>query len=108
MAVLHLPRFGLDIAPGREQVTVRVAGELDIATGPRLHGAVEDLRASGSSAIALDLGELTFIDSTGLALLLDLCGGGGGNDGDVAIVVSCPTLERLLIVSKLEHALPRR
>jgi anti-sigma B factor antagonist len=107
VAVLHLPRFGLDIVPDRRQVTVHIAGELDIATGPRLQDAVEDLRASGWSAIALDLGDLTFVDSTGLALLLELCGGAGGDGGEVAIAVSCPTLERLLTISKLEHALPR-
>ena len=107
MAVLHPPRFGLDIVPDRAQVTVRVAGELDIATGPRLHDAVENLRACGWSAIALDLGELTFIDSTGLALVLALCHGPAVDGGEIAIAVSCPALERLLTVSKLEHALPR-
>jgi anti-sigma B factor antagonist len=108
VAVLHPPAFDLDIVPDRQQVTVRVAGELDIATGPRLHDAVENLRACGWSAIALDLGDLTFIDSTGLALLLELCGVAGGDSGEVAVAVSCPALERLLTVSKLEHALPRR
>jgi anti-sigma B factor antagonist len=107
VAVLHQPRFDLDIVPDRVRVTVRVAGELDIATGPRLHDAVENLRACGWSAIALDLGELTFIDSTGLALLLALCRVPAVHRGEVAIAVSCPALERLLTISKLEHALPR-
>jgi anti-sigma B factor antagonist len=98
----------LDIVPQRAQVTVRVSGELDIATGPRLCEAVEDLRASGWRVIALDLGDLRFVDSTGLALLLELCGGAGGDGGEVAVAVSCPALERLLTVSKLEHPLPRR
>ena len=107
MEVLQLPRFGLDIVPNRAQVTVRIAGDLDMATGPRLHDAIGDLRASGWSAIALDLGDVTFVDSTGLALLLELCRGGAVDGGEVAIAVSCPTLERLLTISKLEHALPR-
>ena len=52
MEVLQLSRFGLDVVPDRIQVTVRVADELDMATGRRLHDAVNDLRASGWSAIA--------------------------------------------------------
>ena len=107
MEVLELPRFGLDVVPDRARVTVCVAGELDMSTGPRLHDAVEDLRAAGWTAIALDLGELTFIDSTGLVMLLALCRPAEGDRGEVTVAVSCPKLERLLTVSALEHALPR-
>ncbi|HWK26139.1 MAG TPA: STAS domain-containing protein [Solirubrobacter sp.] len=44
-------------------------GELDIVTAPRLSALVDALRAR-RHAVALDLSEITFMDSTGLATLL--------------------------------------
>ena len=86
---------------------MRVSGELDVASAPRLREAVEDLRASGWRVIALDVGGMTFVDSSGLAVLLEVRRAAAADGGEVAIAVSCPALERLLTVSKLERAVPR-
>jgi anti-anti-sigma factor len=52
-------------------MTVRAAGELDAATGPILREVVQACCAhDGISRFALDVRELSFIDSTGLAALL--------------------------------------
>ena len=53
---------------GVSRVVVR--GELDIATVPRLRDALTDVQASGAREVALDLSGVSFIDSTGLHLLL--------------------------------------
>jgi anti-anti-sigma factor len=45
-------------------------GELDIATAPELIAMLTRLRRLGR-AVALDLAEVTFIDSTGLTALID-------------------------------------
>ncbi len=45
-------------------------GELDIATAPELAGMLERLRRR-NHAVALDLTEVTFMDSTGLTTLID-------------------------------------
>lgn len=47
-----------------------VHGELDIATAPQLRTLLDRLRAH-DHAVAVDLKEVTFMDSTGLATLLD-------------------------------------
>lgn len=59
--------FGED-ADGTTVVTVR--GELDVATAPGLIDTFDELRASGAPAIAVDLHQVTFMDSTGLSALL--------------------------------------
>jgi anti-anti-sigma factor len=41
-------------------------GELDIAATPELHGFLEELRAGMFDRVVIDLGELTFMDSTGV------------------------------------------
>ena len=46
-------------------------GELDVATVPRLADPLREAIAAGKTAMVIDLGELTFLDSTGLMVLLN-------------------------------------
>ena len=63
---LHVP------ADGRgSRRTVDVAGELDLATAPQVRAAVAAALADGCGTLVLDLGEATFIDSSGLHLVVD-------------------------------------
>ena len=49
-------------------VVVTLSGELDQETAPKLRSKLATLiPAAGSSSVVLDLAELTFVDSTGLA-----------------------------------------
>ena len=56
-----------DIRPLEGRPGLRVIGELDLATAPRLQEALEELPLDGE--ITLDLGELEFMDSTGLHVI---------------------------------------
>ena len=49
---------------------VRIRGELDLATAPELERALEP-NGDGDGRIVVDLSECTFIDSTGLKILVD-------------------------------------
>jgi anti-sigma B factor antagonist len=62
--------FSITVGHHRDTATVVVAGELDLATAPRLREHLEALAQTGPAAIVLDLGGLTFMDSTGVSLLL--------------------------------------
>ncbi|MFE9694865.1 STAS domain-containing protein [Micromonospora sp. NPDC005806] len=46
---------------------LRLAGELDMSTAPQLNDAIDRLVAEGRRHLLLDLSELTFCDSTGIA-----------------------------------------
>ena len=48
---------------------LRLIGELDLASAPRLEDRLRQLRAA-HAAVRLDLSELRFIDSTGLHVLI--------------------------------------
>ena len=52
-----------------DTMVVRVDGELDLATAPALWAALERPLADGDQLV-LDLSAVTFIDSTGLSVLL--------------------------------------
>jgi anti-sigma B factor antagonist len=56
--------------PGAEQARVRVEGEVDTASVGELAAALERVVASGATDLRLDLGDVAFIDSTGLTALI--------------------------------------
>jgi anti-sigma B factor antagonist len=64
--------FSLSVVPNREEVAVVPVGELDLASAPRVAAAVAELCADGFDAIVLDLGQVEFIDSAGLQMLLGM------------------------------------
>jgi anti-sigma B factor antagonist len=71
-----------------ERVVVAVRGELDLATAPQLEGEVQALRSRGFASIVLDLRELTFMDSTGIRMLLML-DDAARTDGYAFAIVDC-------------------
>jgi anti-sigma B factor antagonist len=53
------------------EVTIfRLKGELDLASAPQLRHELAERTKPGVTKIALDLGELNFIDSVGLSVLI--------------------------------------
>jgi len=48
---------------------LHVAGEIDLANAGLLDAAIRDAQADGSSALVVDLADLGYIDSAGLAAL---------------------------------------
>jgi len=61
--------------------TVRVWGEVDVQTSPVLDEQLQSVLDQGPSSVVVDLGEVTFLDSTGLSVLiagLKRCQAAGG------------------------------
>ena len=64
------PTFHCTVRPDNDATVVAPEGELDIATAPRLDAALCRLRDAGFAKLVVDLRGLTFIDSSGVQLLL--------------------------------------
>ena len=64
---------GFSISSERTGTTTRVTvmGELDLASAPQLREHMTAQLADHSEIIVLDLGDVSFIDSTGLHALID-------------------------------------
>jgi anti-anti-sigma factor len=95
-SITEIGRFELRSWPDRERVIVAVEGELDLASVSAVRTALDELLAAGWRNIVLDLRELTFIDSTGLSLLLDAERSARRHDAAFAIVDGSPPVARLL------------
>jgi len=65
----HIEPFQVDVQPERDHVRVAPRGELDMATVGALEQELRRLYDSGFGTIVLDLGGLSFMDSSGLHLV---------------------------------------
>jgi anti-sigma B factor antagonist len=61
--------LSIDVQREGDDAVVHLAGELDISTSPDLQDALADL-TDRPRRVVVDLSDLEFIDSTGLAALL--------------------------------------
>ena len=74
-------------------------GELDVATVPRLADPLREAIAAGKTAVVIDLGELTFLDSTGLMVLLNGLRRVVRQGGNLVIMCTNPTVLRLFDIT---------
>jgi len=99
----HVPEaFRVDVHPEREVVRLAPIGELDLATADMVYAQLRDLYEAGFQHIVLDLRGLTFLDSSGLALLIAEDRRARESGRTFSIIHGRPTVERVLKISGLE------
>jgi len=89
------PPFRCDVFRERDHVRVAPSGELDIATAPELERTLRALVASGPGLLVLDLRNLSFMDSTGLRLLLERDAAAREDSHRFALIEGPPEVQRL-------------
>jgi anti-sigma B factor antagonist len=85
-----------------------LTGELDMAEVPRLEAAVDRVLGEGTTAITIDLRELEFIDSSGLAAIVHVSGLCAKRGYDFELVAGRPEVQRLFEITGLISVLPFR
>lgn len=78
------------------RVCLRVAGELDLATAEEL-GRTLAQALDSNDAVVLDLSEVTFIDSTGLAAIIAAVNRANGNGAVLQIATPLPNQPHRLL-----------
>ncbi len=66
------PAFSLVLDENAGILRVRASGELDLTVAGEFRDSMDEPLSGPSRAVILDLGELDFIDSTGLRVLVDV------------------------------------
>ena len=92
---------------GRRTV-LAVAGEVDLATTPKLRSAVQAALDSGVRELRLDLCDTTFMDSTGLHALFDSHALAEHLDARMEIVCPPGPVRRLFEIVGYNERLPLR
>jgi anti-sigma B factor antagonist len=80
---------------------VTVAGEVDVATSPALSQALADELVEGVR-LAVDLSGVTFLDSTGLGVLVHALNGVVDAGGELRLVVTDPNVLKVFEVTSLD------
>ncbi len=92
-------QLNIDVRRDTDRVVVVLDGELDMATAPRLQGAIDDPGVAAMPSVVLDLRELQFIDSTGLRVILAALQASRDRGQEFAITRGSAQVERLLSIT---------
>ena len=100
------PRFAYEVLSEGEEARVALSGELDMAATLKLEPVVDGLLADGARSLVLDLAELTFIDSTGMALLVGVNERASAAGAELTLLRPAEHVGRVLEVTGLDGLLP--
>lgn len=99
------PSLSVRIEDARDNVSiVSLAGELDLSTIPRMEEALRE-QMSQRPAVLIDLSELSFIDSSGIGVLVETFRSADGTPMNV-LIASGSQVERVFGIAGISEALP--
>jgi anti-anti-sigma factor len=90
--------FHVTVEPSEDAIIVRATGEIDMSTVDLLRRELDTARAEAAAAL-LDLSGVTFMDSTGLHLLLEASHSSTTSDWGFFVVRPSRAVQRLIEVS---------
>ena len=104
IGVAELEPFSVDVRRHDDVVIVRPRYELDLATVETLRAALNDV--NGAARLVLDMRDLSFIDSTGVHLLIELDQRARREGFELSLVAPAPPGDRAIQVCGLDKVLP--
>jgi anti-sigma B factor antagonist len=95
--------LGLSTSTSGPFTVLTVTGEIDLATAPLLQRAFDEL--GQQDQLVVDLSEVTFLDSTGIGVLINGRRDHAG-DGALRIVSTQPSIAKLFALTGLTDVFP--
>ena len=106
-AISDIEPFVVDVQRRRHVTIVQPRGELDLATVEKLRSVLDEAIAGWSrTRLVLDLRGLSFIDSTGLHLLLVLDRRAQRDGFELTLLAPAPPVDRAIELCGLDKMLP--
>ena len=100
-----MPPLDVEIQAQPGQTILVLHGELDMATESQLRDvAMAQLEVSGLAKLGLDLADITFLDSSGISVLVDLRNHANDRGIDLKILAVSPRAARILTIVGLAEA----
>ena len=91
--------FSVELAPDRERVTMHVVGEIDLATADEVEMPLLELFDSGFAHVVVDLRDVSFMDSSGIRVLITAHQHAENLGGRLSIVVGASRIRQTLELS---------
>ena len=95
----------MDVVRQDERVVVAFSGELDMAEVPRVQQELQELESSGPGLLVLDLRGVSFIDSSGLRVILESDIRSRRQGWRVAVVPGPEQVHRIFLIALLDKRL---
>lgn len=84
---------------------VHIAGEIDVTSAAVLRDALEALIADGRRRLTLDLSDVTFLDSTGLGIVVGRLKRLARHGGTMSVAASHERVRRVFTITGLDQLL---
>ena len=91
---------------GDGRATVRVTGELDIATADQAYAYLRDVVDSQAGPVTMNLADLTFCDAAGLGVLARVAGYAKRSGRSLKLTAARPSLLRIMRITGMDEAFP--
>ena len=92
--------------PGSDRYVITVSGEVDLATSPELDNAIIDAIESGTSSLAIDLTDVSFMDSSGLGVIVRGLKRCREADKDLDLVITNERVLKVFGITGLDQVIP--
>lgn len=102
----HALQLELAYQPADGKATVRVRGELDIATADQAYIYLRDVVDSQDGPVMMNLSGLTFCDAAGLGVLARVAGHARRSGRSLKLTAARPGLVRLMHITGMDEAFP--
>jgi anti-sigma B factor antagonist len=94
--------FSYQIESGSGTTVLRLLGELDMAASPTLREVLDDLQHTDAGEIVIDLRGLSFLDSMGLAALVEAHSAGQDGHRTVSFIKGGRSVQRVFAVTEMD------
>ncbi|GAB2812586.1 anti-sigma factor antagonist BldG [Actinocorallia aurea] len=95
----------MEVRSEGEVTVVRPLGEVDVSTAPMLRRELERLIDEGARALVIDLADVTFLDSTGMAVFVGVWQKLRNEDGSFALAAARARVAGPLRLTRLDGPL---
>lgn len=106
--LIDLGELGMSSERDGEGHIICLTGELDLAGAPAVQRELERVEATDAAAIVIDLSGLTFMDSTGVRLLLTASARSRLDAERLTLLRGPAAVQRVLELTGVERLLPFR
>jgi anti-anti-sigma factor len=104
----HIGPFTCEVKREDGRAIVSPRGELDMATAGAVDQELRELRREGVASILLDLGGLTFMDSSGLQLVTRWVNEASKDGFELELEPGPPAVQRIFHLTAMHDSLPWR